>query len=66
MKAELLHLGREYPLGYTYFQTRLHGAFWSQAGVKDEEVIRRGIARAEFVKKGGLGVRVSESERESE
>ena len=50
--TELLHLARDYPLGYAYFQTRLHRAFSSQAGLEDEEAIRKGIARAEFVKKG--------------
>ncbi|PTU18418.1 hypothetical protein P175DRAFT_0511837 [Aspergillus ochraceoroseus IBT 24754] len=48
---ELLNIGREYPLGYEYFRTRLHRAFASQAHVEDEEQIRNGIARAEFVKK---------------
>lgn len=51
-KTELLHLGRNYPLGYGIFRARLHGAFSSRAGVEDEGEIRRGIARAEFVKKG--------------
>ncbi|KAF2500738.1 hypothetical protein BU16DRAFT_453435 [Lophium mytilinum] len=49
---ELLYLGREYPLGFDYFRPRLHKAFASQAGIKDEEQIRQGIKRAEFVKKG--------------
>ncbi|KAF2096764.1 hypothetical protein NA57DRAFT_78357 [Rhizodiscina lignyota] len=50
-EPELLYLGREYPLGYDYFRPRLHKAFSSQAGLKDEEAIRQGIKRAEFVKK---------------
>lgn len=49
---ELLYLGREYPLGYDYFRPRLHKAFASQASLADEAEIRKGIARAEFVKKG--------------
>jgi len=49
---ELLYLGREYPLGYDYFKPRLHKAFSSQAGLKDEAAIKQGIERAEFVKKG--------------
>ncbi|KAJ5296016.1 hypothetical protein N7508_010837 [Penicillium antarcticum] len=48
---ELLFLGREYPLGYQYFRDRLHRAFASQAQITDDEQIRKGIARAEFVKK---------------
>ncbi|KAJ5769914.1 uncharacterized protein N7511_001965 [Penicillium nucicola] len=48
---ELLFLGREYPLGYQYFRDRLHRAFTSQAQITDDEQIRKGIARAEFVKK---------------
>ena len=49
---ELLFLGREYPLGYQYFRDRLHRAFASQTHITDDEQIRKGIARAEFVKKG--------------
>ncbi|GME22056.1 putative lyr family protein [Neofusicoccum parvum] len=48
---ELLYLGREYPLGYYYYRTRLHNAFASQAGLRDDEKIKRGIERAQFVKK---------------
>ncbi|KAJ5522313.1 hypothetical protein N7527_006428 [Penicillium freii] len=48
---ELLFLGREYPLGYQYFRDRLHRAFASQTHITDDEQIRKGIARAEFVKK---------------
>ncbi|KAE8148304.1 hypothetical protein BDV25DRAFT_20051 [Aspergillus avenaceus] len=48
---ELLFLGRNYPLGYEYFRTRLHKAFISQAHLTDGDQIRKGIARAEFVKK---------------
>lgn len=52
--TELLNLGRAYPLGYEYFRNRLHGAFSSQAHLSDDEQIKKGIARAEFVKKGRL------------
>lgn len=48
---ELLFLGREYPHGYDYFRTRLHKAFVAQRGLSDEGDIRKGIERAEFVKK---------------
>ncbi|KAK1761994.1 LYR family protein [Phialemonium atrogriseum] len=48
---ELLNLGKDYPLGFDYFRTRLHGAFMANAGLRDEEEIRKGIARAEFVRK---------------
>ena len=50
--SELLYLGREYPLGYDYFRPRLHKAFMSKATISDEEQIRKGIAQAEYVKKG--------------
>ena len=53
---ELLYLGREYPLGFDYFRPRLHKAFISKAGERDEDKIRRGIAQAEYVKKGILYV----------
>jgi hypothetical protein len=49
---ELLFLGRDYPLGYDYFRTRLHRAFKANAHLEDEEQIRKGIARADFVRKG--------------
>ncbi|KAL8983840.1 MAG: hypothetical protein Q9205_002040 [Flavoplaca limonia] len=48
---ELLHFGRAYPLGYRYFQTRLHRAFTSQKDLVNESDIKKGIARAEYVKK---------------
>ncbi|KIX02709.1 uncharacterized protein Z518_08651 [Rhinocladiella mackenziei CBS 650.93] len=48
---ELLEMGKHYPLGYEYFRPRLHKAFMSQAHLRDEEQIRQGIKRAEFVKK---------------
>jgi hypothetical protein len=47
-------MGREYPLGYEYYRTRLHKAFASQRHLEDEEQIKKGIVRAEFVKKGKL------------
>ncbi|KAK8221871.1 hypothetical protein M8818_000036 [Zalaria obscura] len=50
-EAELLYLGREYPLGYNYFKPRLHEAFAAKANVTDEEEIRKGLAQAEYVKK---------------
>ncbi|KAF2641445.1 hypothetical protein P280DRAFT_469064 [Massarina eburnea CBS 473.64] len=49
---ELLFLGREYPQGFDYYRKRLHKAFASQQHLTDEDQIRKGIARAEFVKKG--------------
>ncbi|KAH8768551.1 complex 1 protein [Hyaloscypha finlandica] len=48
---ELLNLGKAYPLGYDYFRPRLHKAFASNASLTDEKDIRKGIERAEFVKK---------------
>ncbi|KAI9755384.1 MAG: hypothetical protein M4579_004313 [Chaenotheca gracillima] len=49
--TELLYLGRAYPLGYEYFEPRLHKAFASQAGLTDHAEIEKGIERAEYVKK---------------
>ncbi|OBR04023.1 Complex 1 protein [Colletotrichum higginsianum IMI 349063] len=46
-----IYKGREYPLGYDYFRPRLHGAFRANAALRDEDAIRRGIERAEYVKK---------------
>ncbi|KAI0124436.1 LYR family protein [Xylariales sp. AK1849] len=49
---ELLNLGKEYPQGLDYFRPRLHKAFMANAHLRDEEDIRKGIARASFVRKG--------------
>jgi len=38
-------------LGYEYAQERTHKAFASQAGLQDQEEIKKAIARAEYVKK---------------
>lgn len=48
---ELLNLGKDYPLGYVYFRNRLHAAFSAKAQLREEEDIRRGIERAQFVRK---------------
>ncbi|KKY31606.1 putative lyr family protein [Diaporthe ampelina] len=48
---QLLYLGREYPLGYEYFRPRLHKAFMANAGLRDEEKIKDGVRRADFVRK---------------
>ncbi|KAK4467156.1 hypothetical protein QBC42DRAFT_257853 [Cladorrhinum samala] len=48
---QLLYLGRSYPQGYDYFRPRLHRAFMANANLTDEEQIRQGIKRAEFVQK---------------
>lgn len=45
-------MGREYPLGYDYFRPRLHKAFMSKANLENAEEIKKGIAQAEYVKKG--------------
>lgn len=52
--AELLFLGREYPLGYAYFRDKVRGGFRGRRGVEDEGEIQKGIAMAEYVKKGKL------------
>lgn len=61
MPAELLHLGRAYPEGaggYAVFRKRLHAAFAARRGLgnggADEAAVRDGIAKAEYVKRGGL------------
>jgi len=50
--AELLNLGKDYPQGFDYFRPRLHRAFMANAHLTDEDAIRKGIARADFVRKG--------------
>lgn len=47
-----MHLGKDYPLGYSYYRTRLHTAFASQTCLTAEKEILKGIERAEYVKKG--------------
>jgi hypothetical protein len=51
VSPDLLNLGKAYPLGYEYFQSRLHKAFMGQAGLSAEADIRRALERGEFVKK---------------
>lgn len=50
--VELLNMGKDYPLGYKYFQERLHQAFASQAHLQDDDEIRMAIKKAEYVRKG--------------
>lgn len=50
--AELLYLGREYPLGYDYFRPRLKKAFSAKANLSNEDEIKKGIEQGEYVKKG--------------
>ncbi|KLU85248.1 LYR family protein [Magnaporthiopsis poae ATCC 64411] len=52
ISIELLNLGKDYPLGFAYFRPRLHKAFMSNAHLRDEGEIRKGISRAQFVQKG--------------
>lgn len=49
--TELLNLCKAYPLGYEYAQSRLHKAFSANVGLTNEEEIKKGIERAEFVRK---------------
>ncbi|RCI16850.1 hypothetical protein L249_1883 [Ophiocordyceps polyrhachis-furcata BCC 54312] len=53
---ELLHVGREYPLGFDYFRSRLHKAFMSRADERNEAKIVGYIGQAEYVKKGMVNV----------
>ncbi len=62
---ELLFLGRDYPQGYDWFRPRLHKAFMAKANLTDEEEIKRGIASAEFVRKGTVWCRRDESSQDS-
>lgn len=50
--AALLYLGRNYPLGYPYFRSKLRAAFLAQRGLIGEEDVRLALGRAEFVRKG--------------
>jgi hypothetical protein len=54
--TELLYLGRDYPKGFDYFRPRLHRAFMAKASLTDEEEIKKGIAQADFVRKGKQSV----------
>ncbi|KAM7186531.1 hypothetical protein V8F20_011353 [Naviculisporaceae sp. PSN 640] len=49
---ELLHLGRDWPRGgFDVFRPRLHKAFMAKSQLRDEDQIRKEIARADFVRK---------------
>jgi hypothetical protein len=58
---ELLNLGKDYPQGFDYFRPRLHCAFMANAHLTDEDAIRKGIARADFVRKGVYSLLVTET-----
>ena len=62
---ELLFLGRDYPQGYGWFRPRLHKAFMAKADLTDEDEIKRGIAHADFVRKGTVRQRRNESPQDS-
>ncbi len=49
---DLLYLGRDYPLGFSSYRTRLHQAFASKAGLTDVREIRKAIEQARYVQKG--------------
>lgn len=52
---QLLYLGREYPQGgLAYVRPRLHRAFMANAHLRDDEAIRKGIERADFVRRGSF------------
>ncbi|KAI5865381.1 hypothetical protein GGS23DRAFT_558972 [Durotheca rogersii] len=50
---ELLYLGREYPHpeGFRYFRPRLHAAFAANAHLRDDDAVRRAVARAHYIKR---------------
>lgn len=48
---QLVHLGREYPLGWDYFRPRLKAAFMKNKDVKDPVTIDQLLARGNFVVK---------------
>ncbi|KAI9190502.1 hypothetical protein H9P43_001936 [Blastocladiella emersonii ATCC 22665] len=53
MYKELLFLGRDYPHaeGFPWFRRKLKGAFQKNAGLTDEDDIKRALMHAEYVKK---------------
>lgn len=63
---ELLYLGRDYPQGYDFFRPRLHKAFMGNAGLRDEQKIKEGIARADFVRKGNKSYAPRNKQRAAE
>ena len=42
-------MGREYPLGFDYFRSRLKNAFLKNRDVTDPEQVEKLIARGQFV-----------------
>ena len=47
--TQLLFLGREYPQGYAYFQSRCKAAFDRQRGLSDPAAIDRALAHGQYV-----------------
>ena len=48
---ELLYLGKDYPLGYQFFKSKLHKAFIKNKDLTDELEIQKLIDQANYVKK---------------
>ena len=51
LSFKLFYLGKDYPLGASYFHPRLKKAFMKNKGVTDPEEIKQLIARGEYVVK---------------
>ncbi|KAG9290755.1 hypothetical protein G9A89_011718 [Geosiphon pyriformis] len=54
LRNELLFLGREYPLGYPYFRSKLKSAFLKKRDLVEKEEIKKSIADGEYVIKGNM------------
>ena len=48
----MLSLGRDYPLGFSYYRNRLHQAFSARAALTDEDEITKALRQARSVQKG--------------
>lgn len=46
---QLLYYGREYPLGYDYFQPRVKAAFLKNKDVKDPEKIQQLLDHGQYI-----------------
>jgi hypothetical protein len=48
---ELLYIGKEYPLGFSFFKTKLKASFMKNQHLKSAQQIDRAISHGKFVYK---------------
>lgn len=45
----LLFMGREYPLGFTYFRDKCHNVFWKNKDIEDPAEIQKRLQHGDYI-----------------